>query len=45
MSLIPSDIADRMIMLARREALWRGILIGFGCGAVAAILLIRGLLA
>ena len=26
--LIPSDIADRMIDLARREALWRGVLIG-----------------
>jgi predicted RNA methylase len=45
MSMIPADIADRMIMLARREALWRGVLIGFGCGAVVAVLLIRGLLA
>lgn len=29
--LIPSDIADRMIELARREALWRGVLIGAAC--------------
>lgn len=26
--LIPADIADRMIDLTRREALWRGALIG-----------------
>lgn len=26
--LIPTDIADRMIDLVRREALWRGALIG-----------------
>jgi len=34
--LIPSDIADRMIDLSRREALWRGMLIGSACTLAAA---------
>lgn len=44
MNLVPVDIADRMVALARREALWRGVLIGVICGAGLAVLLIRGLL-
>ncbi len=44
MTVVPIDIADRMVALARREALWRGILIGVVCGAGLAVLLIRGLL-
>ncbi len=44
MSMVPLDIADRMVALARREALWRGILIGVVCGAASVALLIRGVL-
>jgi hypothetical protein len=44
MNLVPIDIADRMVVLARREALWRGVLMGVIAGAGLAVLLIRGLL-
>lgn len=41
MTLVPVDIAARMVNLARREALWRGILIGFVCGVGAIVGLLR----
>lgn len=40
MDLIPIAIADRMLALARREALWRGILIGVAVAIVLVALLL-----
>jgi hypothetical protein len=34
--LMPTDIAERMIVLVRREALWRGVVIG-AAGTLAAV--------
>lgn len=48
MDLVPAQVADRMIELARREALWRGILIGAavasGVAVVAVVVILRGVL-
>ena len=44
MTLIPAEMADRMVALARREALWRGILIGYVIASALSVVLIRGLL-
>lgn len=46
MELVPAAVAERLIALSRREGLWRGVLLGFGCGLmggiVAAIAVVRG---
>lgn len=41
---MPDDVAERMITLARREALWRGILAGSGAVLLVAVLVLAAFL-
>lgn len=44
MDLIPASVAERLIVAARKEALWRGVLIGGLAGVAATVFLVRALL-
>lgn len=48
MDLVPVQVADRMVELARQAALWRGILIGAAVASVVAVVavvvILRGVL-